>query len=416
MGHLFSGRAFGSWLREGFRKRTQFYRRENFPIHCAAQAVVIFMLAHYYILNGSLPEPFFLIGALLFSLLFWCVPTGSFRRNQLYLAAQTLIACLGLFHEIHFIYLFMLLVGQAMLLFRLGHALAWIGVYVAIALWGTFIQHADTLQSPAVSTILFATGFIFIGIVSNRIAYERRVKQDVGRLLTEISEAHARLREYIGQRRFLVMVEEHNRLARELHEILGHRLTVAIVQVEGANRVMERDPVQADAMLKTVHSQLTAGLGELRDTIQALRTPEINASNLTPVLRRHISEFSRETGISLHVQLTDVPDFLSESDCLTVYRAIHEGLTNMKEHAQPVNIWMDLEVTDSSLVLTMRHDGQEFDLSAGYGYGVPGMQERAFQLGGTLRVSRPAQGGVMVTLTLPIGGEAERERSWRDGG
>ena len=107
--------------------------------------------------------------------------------------------------------------------------------------------------------ILVVVGFIFSGILSNRIAYERRVKRDVGRLLTEISEAHARLREYIGQRRFLVMVEEHNRLARELHESLGHRLTVAIVQVEGANRVMEKDSLQADAMLKTVHSQLKAG-------------------------------------------------------------------------------------------------------------------------------------------------------------
>ncbi len=417
MGHFLSLRAFGRWIRDGFRQRTRSYRWENFPIHCAAQAVVILMLVHYHILNGSMPEPFFVIGALLFSFLFWRVPTGDYRRNQLYLVAQTLIACLGYFQDFLFIYLFLLLVGQAVFLFRIGPALVWIGVYVAIALWGTFFRHAEGPLPPVDSTILFAVGFIFSGILSNRIAYERRVKRDVGRLLAEISQAHARLREYIGQRRFLVMVEEHNRLARELHESLGHRLTVAIVQVEGANRVMEKDSLQADAMLKTVHSQLKAGLDELRDTIQALSTPEINARNLTPVLRRYISEFFRETDISLHVELTDVPDFLSESDCLTVYRAIQEWLMHMQNHAHPMNIWMDLDVTDDSLVLAMRHDGQEVDLSTGYGYGVPGMQERAFQLGGTLRVTKPAQGGgVMVTFTLPIGGETERERSWWDGG
>lgn len=405
MGHLFSCRAFGRWIRDGFRQRTRSYRWENFPIHCAAQAVVIFMLVHYHILHGSMPEPIFLIGALLFSFLFWQVPTGDFRRNQLFLATQTLIACLGFFREFLFIYLFLLLVGQAVFLFRIGPALVWIGLYLAIALWGTFFQHAEAPLPPAVRAILLAVGFIFSGILSNRIAYERSVKREVERLLTEISEAHARLREYIGQSRFLVVVEEHNRLARELHDSLGHRLTVAIVQVEGANRVMEKDQRQAGAMLKTVHSQLKAGLDELRDTIQALSTPEVNASNLTPVLRRYTSRFSRETGISLHVQLTDVPDFLSESDCLTVYRAIQEWLMHMQNHAHPVNIWMDLDVTDDSLVLTMRHDGEEFDLSTGYGYGLPGMQERAFQLEGTLRVTRLALGGGdMVTFTLPIGG------------
>ena len=413
MGHFLSLRAFGSWVRDGFRQRTRSYRWENFPIHCAAQAVVIFMLVHFHILNGSMPEPLLVIGALLFSFLFWQVPTGDYRRNQLYLLAQTLIACLGFFREFLFIYLFLLLVGQAVFLFRIGPALVWIGVFAAIALWGTFFQHTEGPLPPAVRAILFAVGFIFSGILSNRIAYERRVKRDVERLLTEISEAHARLREYIGQSRFLVVVEEHNRLARELHDSLGHRLTVAIVQVEGANRVKDKDPRQADAMLNTVHSQLTAGLNELRETIQVLSTPEVNASNLTPVLRRYTNKFSRETGISLHVKLTDVPDFLSESDCLTVYRAIQEWLMHMKDHAQPVNIWMDIDVRDDSLVLTMRHDGEEFDPSTGYGYGLPGMQERAFQLGGRLRVTRPAQGGGdMVTFTLPIRGR----RSWKGHG
>ena len=112
MGHFLSWRAFGRWIRDGFRQRTRSYRWENFPIHCAAQAVVIFMLVHYHILNGSMPEPFFVIGALLFSFLFWRVPTGDYRRNQLYLVAQTLIACLGFFQDFLFIYLFLLLVGQ----------------------------------------------------------------------------------------------------------------------------------------------------------------------------------------------------------------------------------------------------------------------------------------------------------------
>ena len=414
MGRFFNGRAIGGRLRDGLRARTQQYRWENFPIHCAAQAVVGLMLVHYYIQEGSLPAPMFLIGALVFSVLFWRTPTGNFRRNQLHLAAQSLIACAGFVQEFLFIYLFLLLVGQAVLLFSVGHALLWIGGYCAIALWGTLIYHVDTPLMPADNTILVAVGFIFTAILSNRIAYERRVKRDMRGLLAEVSEANARLREYVGQRRFLAVVEEHNRLARALHNALGHRLTVAIVQVEGANRLMGIDPTQADRMLQTAHTQLTAGLEELRDTIKALSTPEINAVNLTPALRQQISEFSQEAGIVLHAQLTDVPEDLPESHCLTVYRAVQEGLTNMRDHSEAANIWLTLDVADDRLILTMRHDGEAFDPSSGYGYGLPGMQERALQVGGTFRVTRPDPGSVLVTFTLPVG-ERAREGAWSSG-
>ena len=411
MGRFFDGRASGRRLREGLRERTRFYRWENFPIHCAAQAVVVFMLVHYRIQTGSLPAPIFLIGALLFSILFWRVPTGDLRRNQLHLAAQSLIAGAGFVQEFLFIYLFLLLVGQAVLLFRTGQALLWIGAYSATALWGTLIRHVDTALMPADNTVLVAVGFTFTAVLSDRIAYERRVKRDMQGLLTEISEANARLREYVGQQRFLTVVAEHNRLARALHDALGHRLTVAIVQVEGANRLMGRDASQADRMLQTVHTQLTAGLAELRDTIKALSTPEINAGNLAPALRQYISEFSQEAGLVVRAQLTDVPEDLSESHCLTVYRAVQEGLSNMRDHAEAVNMWLDLDVAEDRLILTMRHDGEAFDPSPGYGYGLPGMQERALQIGGTFRVTRPAPGEVLITFTLPIG-----ERAWEGHG
>lgn len=414
MGHAFNGRGAGRWFREWLRGRTRQYRWENFPIHCAAQAVVGLMLAHYYILNGSLPEPIYLIGTLLFSILFWRVPTGSFRRNQLHVAAQSVLVCLGFVQEFLAVYLFMLLIGQAVLLFRIVPAAIWIGAYAAVSLWGALFHHAEAPLVPAVRAILVAVGFIFTAILSNRIAYERRVKQDIGGLLAEVSEAHARLREYVGQRRFLAVVEEHNRLARDLHNSLGHRLTVAIVQVDGASRLMERDPLQADTMLKTVHTELTAGLDELRDTIRALSTPEINADTLAPALRQYVSGFTRETGIALHMQLTEANDCLSESLCLTMYRAVQEGLTNMREHSAPENIWVNLDVAEETLILTMRHDGKEFDPSIDYGYGLPGMQERAFQLGGALDVTRPAQGEVLVTFSLPCGAAA-RAGAWSNG-
>src|SRR5690606_11162904 len=100
------------------------------------------------------------------------------------------------------------------------------------------------------------------------------------RLQTELQEAHQQLQTYAERVEALAVAEERNRLAREMHDTLGHRLTVSIVQLEGAGRLIEHDPTRTAQMVQTVREQLVEGLDELRRALVSLRKPVSSSLSL----------------------------------------------------------------------------------------------------------------------------------------
>jgi len=172
---------------------------------------------------------------------------------------------------------------------------------------------------------------------------------------------------------------------------------------------MAQEPGQAAGMIETVRSQLTTGLSELRETLQALRGEEINSDNLVSCLQQTVDAFADATGVACHCRLPDVlPAPLPDDRCTAIYRAVQETLTNAQKHARALNIWVDLEAGEGAVVLRVRNDGRDFDPSNGSGSGLRGMQERAELFGGDLFVTTPAEGGILVHFSLPVG-EAARE-------
>ena len=209
------------------------------------------------------------------------------------------------------------------------------------------------------------------------------------------------LQDFAGQAESLAATEERKRLARELHDSLCHTLTVSIVQLENAVNLMGEEPQQAQELIKTVRGHLISGLDDLRLILTALHNQKINADNLLYSLRRLINEFAAATGIIVHTQLHQALPPLSDAQANMLYRTVQEALTNTCKHAQAQNIWMSLDTGDNALTLNVKDDGQRFDPSSG-GYGLKGMKERAAQHGGTLHVIKPPEGGVAVTLRLPL--------------
>ena len=260
----------------------RFYRRENFLLFIAAQIVILISVAHIRVETGSWTHPLALIGVALFSFLIVRVHRENSWHAHLYLAAQCLLVCLliGMVNYL-FSYLVMLLVGQVMMKFNLSVSLRWMGVFALIALGDAFVMNPDVpLGSPLVRTVMHLSGFILVGVMSNRLAQARRDRREIQSLLTQVAEAHARQQEYVRQSEALAVAEERNRLARELQHTLGHRLTVSIVQVEGAARLMEREPHRVPCMLHNVRSQLSDGLDELRDTFTEMRGTTLDESSL----------------------------------------------------------------------------------------------------------------------------------------
>lgn len=132
--------------------------------------------------------------------------------------------------------------------------------------------------------------------------------------------------------------EERNRLAREMHDSLGHQLTVAAVQLEGAQRLIPKDPDRAAHIVETARAQVRDSLDDLRRTVAALRQPEQADIALPQAIRQLATLFEQATGLAVQcVMPNQLPD-LPLAHRLTCYRAAQEGLTNVQRHAQAKNI------------------------------------------------------------------------------
>ncbi|MDE0068470.1 MAG: sensor histidine kinase [Caldilineaceae bacterium] len=202
----------------------------------------------------------------------------------------------------------------------------------------------------------------------------------------------------------LAVAEERKRLARELHDSLGHVLTISMVQLENAAQLLDQEPRQAQKIIRSVRGHLASGLDDLRVILGAVQTGSIDSDNLLPSLQQVADQFADATGIALHSRLPAALPPLSDAQARALYRTAQEALTNIFKHALALNVWIDLHVLDGELALEIRDDGQGFNSTGNSGYGLQGMRERAAELDGTIRVSRPPDGGMLLSMHLPLGG------------
>ena len=271
-----------NWLHDRFLKEGAIHRSENFSLYCLGQIAVCLMVVHMYLRAGSLPAPILLLVILLFSLLFWLMPRETVGQRHLYFVVQGALVSAGFVQAFLFMYLFLILTGQAMFLFRIRTGLLWTGAFALITLCGYLYLHleASGMLSLSVRAVLAIFGFSTFAIMAQQIRQTKRERRRADGLLKNVVEAHERLQQYTTQAQSLAVAEERNRLASELHDTLGHRLTVTIVQLEGAARLIDRDPQRVAGMIETTRAQLAEGLSELRHTLKELRNPKIDDSNM----------------------------------------------------------------------------------------------------------------------------------------
>jgi signal transduction histidine kinase len=209
----------------------------------------------------------------------------------------------------------------------------------------------------------------------------------------------------------LAMSQECNRLARELHDTLGHRLTVAAVQLEGAQKLIPYQPTKAADMIGTVRQQVLEGLTELRGTVAALRTPLPDVLPFPQALSRLVNQFAQATGIPTQLALPNQIIELPTTYRQALYRAVQEGLTNIQKHAQAhdVSVRVDLlhearmgDGVNTAVQVTIDDDGVGLTADARRpGFGLRGLQERAAQLNGHVSVDTLPEGGTRLSMRLP---------------
>ena len=223
----------------------------------------------------------------------------------------------------------------------------------------------------------------------------------------ELEEAHRLVAQKAEEARRASTVER-LRIARDLHDVVAHSMSVIAVQAGVAHHVIEQRPELARDALGSIEVTAREGLVEMRRLLGLLRSDDdaTDTPGLTPAeglrdVDRLLSHF-RDAGLRVEVsglgRVGDLPPALD----ITAYRIVQEGLTNVLRHGGPV-AYLDMERSPTELRLEIRDDGRaSTPATAGSGHGLTGIHERAALFGGTVHVDRQPAGGFRLLVELPI--------------
>ena len=297
--------------------------------------------------------------------------------------------------------LFFVLSPIAMMIFPQRTGMLWIGIFtlVTAVIFFAFMPPLDAFMI----ILPYAAGYWFFGAFARALATAEDARRESQRLLNELQTAHRQLQEYAARIEELAVSEERNRLSREMHDTLGHRLTVSAVQLEGAQRLIPRDPERAAGMVETVREQVREALSELRSAVATLREPLETDLPITTALQRLASSFDRATELTVHSDIPVELPRLSTAQRMALYRAAQEALTNVQRHAQAQQVWLQLETKQNCVALIVSDDGIGFPTETKEAaFGLHGMRERAAHLDGELHLDTREGGGARVQFILPL--------------
>jgi signal transduction histidine kinase len=213
---------------------------------------------------------------------------------------------------------------------------------------------------------------------------------------------NARLHE---QNRELSIVEERNRLARDLHDSVTQTLFSLSLTAEAAAELVDRDPEGAREQSRKVAELARDALGELRTLVFELRPAELEADGLVATLAKHVEVIRRASGLDVSLDVAGEGDIdpLVEREA---YRIVQEALNNAVRHAAAHTIVVGIDVRPGGLRATIRDDGKGFDPKAlpvrAKHLGLTSMEERARNVGGTVRFDSSPGAGTTVTFEAGV--------------
>lgn len=237
----------------------------------------------------------------------------------------------------------------------------------------------------------------------------RRLQAQLQEQNTRLQAAEADLREALEQERLLnqrieemATVEERNRIARDIHDSLGHSLAALNIQMEIALTLWQEAPQKAYEFLQEAKQLGSDALKAVRQSVSELRADPLQGQLLEGAIATLIQEFHHTTGIHLDSSIQLVHP-VSQQHNTAIYRLVQESLTNILKHARATVVQIHIQATDQELQVNIQDNGQGFQVQENRsGFGLQGMRERTVALGGTLTIESSPGSGCCVLAIFPL--------------
>lgn len=259
----------------------------------------------------------------------------------------------------------------------------------------------STWETAFLNGFIISTAIFFVVVFSQFRLNEQQAREKAEELAKQLKVANHQLAEYASQVEELAATQERNRLAREIHDNLGHYLTIVNVQIEAAKVTFDSDPRRALDLLNKAQELTQKGLASVRESVSALRVSPVENRQLAEAISALIEE-TRAIGISTKFDIFGEPRTVHEKVALALYRAVQEGLTNVRKHAHASRVDVELDFSQPDKIrLSIRDDGTgAADTSSGFG--LVGIRERVHLLGGDCRIETQVGMGFCLEVSVPV--------------
>lgn len=288
-------------------------------------------------------------------------------------------------------------------------------VAVLVVAWGSAVGLFSILTSDQPPE----SAFVLLVVVGAPVVVGRVVREWQRRAAQLADLAH-RLESERGQAEELAVSRERNRIARELHDVVGHDVTVMALQAEAAAAALAHDPSRAIEPVAAIRRTAATTMHEMRRVLGVLRTPGGEEDGTAPAPGPQdipaLVAGSRSLGQHVGVTVHGAPVLTHATIGLSVYRIVQEALTNARRHAPGAPVALELAWGTDAVEVRVEQPLNGAGRDTGGGLGVLGMRERARLLGGTLTAGPDGRGHFVVAARLPYehdGGPDELRRHRR---
>jgi len=264
-----------------------------------------------------------------------------------------------------------------------------------------------TGEASVFNLMIFAVLLLFMLVLARVIDSDERNQKNLETLLGDLEATNVKLQLYAEQVAELAATEERNRLARDIHDSLGHRLTIVNIQLEKALAYKDRDPDEAEQALLDAKQAASGALRDVRRSVSTLREADAGFS-LQAALAELVAGIDNGR-FSINFSFTGDEDSYARPVLMALYRSAQEGLTNIQKHAQATAVKLAVSLEEAEGKLVLQDNGQGFDtttlddlaIDPYHSFGLQGIQERLELVRGQMQViSQPGQ-GTILQITVP---------------